>query len=117
MRSASRPASHEPSARPPMKTESTVDIASAVEPNTSVSSRVHTPSKTRPEAPDKKKQARTSAVTRRRLALASRSASFYKRWQPVGCGWGRRDVTVALVKSLTMPIAPAYAGDEQALVD
>ena len=47
-----------------MNTDSTVDMARAVEPKTSVSSRVQTSSKTRPEAPDKKKQARTRAVTR-----------------------------------------------------
>ena len=40
-----------------MNTDSTVDIASAVEPKTRVSSRVQTASKTRPEAPDRKKQA------------------------------------------------------------
>ena len=42
-----------------MKTDSTVEIASVVEPKTSVSSRVQTASNTRPEAPDRKKQART----------------------------------------------------------
>ena len=40
-----------------MKTDSTVDMASAVEPKTRVSSRVQTASKTRPEAPERKKQA------------------------------------------------------------
>jgi len=47
-----------------MKTDSTVDMARAVEPKTNVNSRVQTASKTRPEAPDKKKQPRTRAVTR-----------------------------------------------------
>ena len=47
-----------------MNTDSTVDIASAVEPNTSVSSRVQTASKMSPEAPERKKQPRTRAVTR-----------------------------------------------------
>ena len=49
-----------------MKTDSTVDMASVVEPKTRVSSRVQTASKTRPEAPDKKKQARTSGRSRGR---------------------------------------------------
>ncbi len=47
-----------------MNTDSTVDIASAVEPKTRVNSRVQTASKTRPDAPERKKQPRTRAVTR-----------------------------------------------------
>ena len=38
-RSASRPASHEPRARPPMNTLSTVETARVVEPNSSVRAR------------------------------------------------------------------------------
>src|SRR5579859_206855 len=53
-----------------MNTESTVETASAVEPNTSVSSRVHTCSNTSPEAPDRKKQASTRGPIFARTNLA-----------------------------------------------
>ncbi len=44
-----------------MKAVSTVETASVVEPKTSVSILVHSISRMRPEAPDRKKQARMTA--------------------------------------------------------
>src|SRR5690348_6626892 len=46
---------NEPSARPPMKSVSTVEIAGVVAPKTSVNLRVQMTSKTNPEAPERKK--------------------------------------------------------------
>jgi hypothetical protein len=99
-----------------MKTDSTVDMARAVEPKTRVSSRVHTASKTRPEAPERKKHARTRPVIVLGR-LASGPVSIYERRQPTARRAGRRVVTVALVKPLIMSRAPAIASDEQALVE
>src|SRR5436309_331587 len=42
--------------KPPMKAVRTVDTASVVDPKTSVRRRVHSISRTRPEAPERKKQ-------------------------------------------------------------